>query len=261
MTSWSLFPPATSEVQFDEKWAFVGRKEKNGPPDDAHRGDCWDHTAIDPETRLVVTLVVGKRTAAAVSAVVRDFHRRTGGRVMRLMTSDEYPAYPDAIRAAYGQVVVPPRTGRPGRPRKAYTVIPPAVTYATVHKHREKGRVVRVSTRVVFGTLLAVALALLASAVSRAVNTCFVERHNGTDRNRCSRKVRKSYGFSKDWEVHRAATMFSHFSYNFCWPVRTLRVRGAEGRWQERTPAMATGLTDHVWSLPEWLAYPAVQRK
>ena len=205
--------------------------------------------------------MVGKRTAEAVSGVVQDFRERTGARVMRLITSDEYPVYADAIRDAYGELVVPPRTGRPGRPRKPYTVIPPAVTYATVHKHRENGRVVRVSTRVVFGTLLAVALALLASAVSRVVNTCFVERHNGTDRNRCSRKVRKSYGFSKDWDVHRAATMFSHFSYNFCWPVRTLRVRGADGRWQKRTPAMAAGLTDHVWSLSEWLAYPAVQRK
>lgn len=209
---------------------------------------------------MVVSLVVGKRTADATHAVVRDFHRRTGGRVMRLITSDEYPAYPDAIRAAYGVTVTPPRTGRPGRPRKPYTTLPPGLTYATVHKVRENNRVVDVSTRVVFGTLAAVALALLASAVSRAVNTCFVERHNGTDRNRCSRKVRKGYTFSKDWEVHRAATAFSYFSYNFCWPVRTLRVK-VDGRWRERTPAMAAGLTDHVWPLSEWLAYPAVQRK
>ncbi|AWM42039.1 hypothetical protein C1280_36975 [Gemmata obscuriglobus] len=53
------------------------------------------------------------------------------------------------------------------------------------------------------------------------------------------------------------------FSYNFCWPVRTLRVKGENGRWQKRTPAMVAGSTDHVWSLAEWLAYPArfVQRK
>jgi IS1 family transposase len=248
-------------VQFDEKWSFVERKEKHCRPEGARRGDCWDHTALDPESRLVVSLVVGKRTAEAVSEVVQDSHRRTGGRVMRLMTSDEYPAYVDAIRSTYGTTVVPPRTGRPGRPRRPYTVLPPEVTYATVHKHRENDRVVRVSTRVVFGTLVAVALALLASAVSRAVNTCFVERHNGTDRNRCSRKARKTYGFSKDWDVHGAATRFSHFSYNFCWPVRTLRVRGEDGGWQKRTPAMAAGLTDHVWTLREWLSFPAVQRR
>lgn len=248
-------------MQFDEKWSFVECKEKHCPPEDTHRGDCWDHVAFDPENRLVVSLVVGKRTAEAVAELVGDFHRRTGGRVMRLMTSDEYPAYADAIRATYGTTVVPPRTGRPGRPRKPYTVLPPEVAYATVHKHRENNRVVRVSTRVVFGTLAAVVLALLASAVSWVVNTSFVERHNGTDRNRCSRKTRKTYGFSKNWDVHVAATRFSHFSYNFCWSVRTLRVRGEDGRWQERTPAMAAGLTDHVWTLREWLAYPAVQRR
>jgi len=88
-----------------------------------------------------------------------------------------------------------------------------------------------------------------------------VERHDGTDRSRCSRKARKTDAFPKDWDVHRAATRFSHFSYNFCWPVRTLRVRGSEGRWREQTPAMAAGRTDHVWPLSEWLAYPAVQRK
>jgi IS1 family transposase len=217
--------------------------------------------ALDPENRLVVSLVVGKRTEDATHALVGDFHRRTGGRVMRLMTSDEYPVYESAIRETSGHPVEPPRTGRPGRPRKARTVVPPEVTYATVHKERENNRVVDVSTRVVFGTAAAVALALVTSAVSTAVNTCFVERHNGTDRHRCSRKVRKTYGFSKDWDVHKAATAFSYFSYNFCWPVRTLRNRGDDGRWRERTPAMAAGLTDHVWSVAEWLTFPAVQRK
>lgn len=208
-----------------------------------------------------MSLVVGKRTEGATRTLVGDFHRRTGGRVMRLMTSDEYSAYATAIRETYGQVVTSPRTGRPGRPRQPLTVVPPTLTYATVHKERENNRVVSVSTRVVFGTWLAVAAAVLASAVSRAVNTCFVERHNGTDRSRCSRKVRKSYAFSKDWGTHRSATRFSYFSYNFCWPVETLRQKDADGRWERRTPAMAAGLTDHVWSLAEWLAFPAVQRK
>ena len=93
------------------------------------------------------------------------------------------------------------------------------------------------------------------------VTTCYVERHNGTDRNRSARKARKGYRFSKDWEVHRAATVFSYFSYNFCWPVRTLRVKGDGGRWRQRTPAMVAGLTDRVWSLNQWLTYPVVQRK
>jgi IS1 family transposase len=205
-------------------------------------------------------VVVGKRTTEATRALIRDFRRRTGSRVMRLMTSDEYPVYEDVIREAYGTRVTPPRTGRRGRPRSPYTVVASEVTYATVHKERENNRVVRVRSRVVFGAAESVTRALASSRVSRSVNTCFVERHNGTDRNRCSRKVRKSYTFSKDWDGHRAATMLSYFRYNFCWPVRTLRVKTGV-RWQKRTPAMAAGLTDHLWSLDEWLAYPALQRK
>ena len=165
-----------------------------------------------------------------------------------------------AILEAYGEPVVPERTGKPGRPKKAYNVPPKDLHYATVHKTREKGRVVKIDFRVIFGTAAAVMAALAKSKVSQAINTAFVERHNGTDRNRNARKVRKTYCFSKDWRVHQAVTYFTIYTYNFCWPVRTLRERGPDNQWRERTPAMAAGLTDHVWSLAEWLACPSVQR-
>jgi IS1 family transposase len=263
MNSW-LFPPRTREVQFDEKWAFVGKKEKHCDPDDpadASYGDCWDHVAFDPEHRLVVSVVPGERTAENVQQLVDDFKERTGGHIPRLITTDEYAAYPEAILRAYGETVVPPRTGKPGRPKAPYQVPPQALRYATVHKTRKKGRVVKVDYRVVFGTLVAVQLALSLSRVSRAINTAFVERHNGTDRHRNARKARKTYCFSKAYEVHEAVTYLTMYSYNFCWAVRTLRRRAAgEVRWQPCTPAMAAGLTDHVWSLAEWLAFPVVQR-
>lgn len=261
--SW-LFPPQTREVQFDEKWAFVAKKEKNCDPDnpaDAHRGDNWDHVAFDPEHRLVVSVVPGKRTSENTRCLVEDFKKRTQGRIMNLMTSDEYGPYKTEILQAYGHTVVPPRTGKRGRPKSPYQVPPPGLTYATVHKTRKKGRVVKIDYRAIFGTMEAVTAALDRSAVSNAINTSFVERHNGTDRNRNGRKIRKTYGFSKDWYVHEAVTFFTMYSYNFCWPVRTLRAKGSDGRWQHRTPAMVASLTDHVWTLSEWLSYPAVQRK
>jgi len=251
-------------VQFDEKWAFVGKKEKHCDPEepaDTKQGDNWDHVALDPEHRLVVSVVPGKRSAENVEKVVQDFKARTGGRPMNLITSDEYPAYKAAILTAYGTEVVPPHTGKPGRPKAPYKVAPPELQYATVHKTREKGWVVKVDFRVVFGTVLEVLTALAQSGVSTAINTAVVERHNGTDRNRNARKIRKSYCFSKNWDVHEALTYFTLYSYNFCWPVRTLRVRDAEGHWRQRTPAMAAGLSDHIWTLFEWLTFPGVQRK
>ena len=203
----------------------------------------------------------GSATAENVQKLVQDFKERTESRTPSLITTDEYAAYPAAILEAYGEEVIPERTGKPGRPKAPYNVPPADLNYATVHKTRKKGRVVKIDYRVIFGTVATVMAALAVSLVSRAINTAFVERHNGTDRNRNARKVRKTYCFSKDWEIHQAVTYFTMYSYNFCWPVRTLRQRDSKGHWQERTPAMAAGLTDHVWSLNEWLTFPAVQRE
>lgn len=261
-SSW-LFPPQTREVQFDEKWSFVGKKDKHCDPAndaDAFRGDCWDWVAFDPEHRLVVSVIPGKRTPEHAEWIVTAFRERTGGRIPIVMTSDENPAYAAAILAVYGEEVVPERTGRPGRPAAPYRAIPEGLQYATVHKVREANRVVEVQTRVVYGTAEGVTRALEDSAASSAVNTAFVERHHGTDRNRNARKVRKTYCFSKDWEVHAAVTYFTMYSYNFCWPVRTLRQGNRRTGYQPRTPAMAAGLTDHVWSLAEWLTCPAFPR-
>ena len=215
--------------------------------------------ALDPEHRLVVSLVIGRRSEEHTQLLVEDFHRRTGGRLMNLMTSDENPAYAQAILEVYGEEVRPRPTGRRGRPRQAYKRPPPRLVYATVHKTRKKHRVVKVESRLVYGTATLLAAALLLSLVSAKVNTVFVERHNGSDRHRNSRKTRKSYRFSKDWAVHEAVTSFTMYQANFCCPVRTLRERDETGQWQQRTPAMAAGLADHVWTISEWLSMPSVQ--
>jgi hypothetical protein len=129
-----------------------------------------------------------------------------------------------------------------------------------VRKRREGGRVVEVVRTLVFGRFALLQLLLDRSMVSTTINTSFVERHNGTDRHQNSRKRRKTYGFSKEIAMHHAASYFVGYSYNFCWCVRTLRVRDGDGRWRPRTPAMAAGLTDHVWSLEDWITYPAKPR-
>jgi IS1 family transposase len=254
--NWWLFPPRTREVQMDEKWAFVAKKQASCEADEAHRGDCWDHVAFDPEHRLVLSVVPGKRTTANLTQLVEDLRRRTGGRIMNLITTDEYPAYQGVILEAYGHRVVPLPQRKPGRRARPYRVPPRQLTYATVHKTRKNGRVVKVEPKLIFGTPEALAKALEQSRCSGAINTAFIERQNGTDRNRNARKVRQTYCFSKDWQVHQAITYLTMYSYNFCWPVRTLGVPG-----QRRTPAMAAGLAQHVWSLRDWITRPAIQLK
>jgi IS1 family transposase len=257
--SW-LFPPQTREVQLDEKWGFVYQKEQACDPTDPLdrlRGDDWDHTAVDPESRLLLALVLGKRDGKVCERLVQQVHDRTAGRTDLLITSDEHAPYETAIRKVYGVERPRPRRPGPGRPPKPMKVLPEDLCYATVRKRREKGRVVEVVRTLVFGTLVLLQMFLGRSTVSATINTSFVERHNGTDRHQNSRKRRKTYAFSKELEMHRAASYFIGYSYNFCWEVRTLRVRGRDGSWIARTPAIAAGLTDHTWSLAEWMTYPA----
>jgi hypothetical protein len=239
-------------VQLDEKWSFVGKKERHcDPADEADwfRGDQWDHVALDPDHRLVLEVVVGKRVGDNAVSLLEGVRDRLGGRAPELVTSDEYPAYPEALRAVFGVEEVPPRTGLPGRPAGPRVVPPEGMAYGTVHKTRQKGRVVKVEAKAVFGAV-----------PEGGISTSYLERQHATDRHRNARKGRKTYRFSKDWEMHAALTAFTMYSYNFCWPVRTLREKGEGGRWRPRTPAMAAGLADHVWSLEEWVTLPAVQR-
>jgi IS1 family transposase len=260
-SSW-LFPPRTREVQFDEKWSFVDKKQKNCDPNnpaDDHKGDWWDHVAFDPEHKLVLAVVPGARVIENLEEVVAEVKDRLGDQPPTLITSDEYAAYETVIANTFSEVVdqTPPGPGR--RPILAERQPAAGLTYATVRKERKEDRVVAIDRKVVLGSQEAVDRALKASVCSRTINTSFVERQHGTDRHRNARKARKTYRFSKDWRVHEAMTYFTLYSYNFCWPVRTLRKRGEDGCWKRRTPAMAAGLADHVWSLREWVTFPTVQ--
>jgi hypothetical protein len=263
MTSSWLFPPRTREVQFDEKHAFVAKKQKNCDPTDPaedHKGDWWDHVAYDPEHKLVLAVVAGARTLEYAEEVVAEVKDRTGAQPPALMTSDEYPAYASALETVYAEPVAAPATPTPGRPPLLpVRQMPEGLTYATVHKEREKGRVVTVRRTVVLSGPRRVDRALEVSACSRTINTSLVERQHATDRGQNARKSRQTYRFSKDWRVHEAMTYSTLYRYNFCWVVRTLRVKAEEGRWHQRTPAMAAGLADHVWSPKEWLSFPAIQ--
>ena len=226
--SWR-FPPRTTEVQLDEEWPFVAQKEANrdrSDPGDDHKGDDRDHVAFDPEPRPVVAVVPGARTIENTEASVGDFRRRTGGRPMSLMTSDDSPASETAIlHAYYGEAVIPARTGKPGRPPAPDKTPPAGRNFAVAATRRVKGRAVEIGTRVVFGTAASATAALGRSKVSRAINTAFIGREDGTDRHRDARKARKTYRFSKDWRYHEAVTYSSLYCYNFRRPVRTCTFR------------------------------------
>lgn len=232
-----------------------------GVPAGEHNGDRWDHAALDPGHRRVVSVATGKRTAENIGALVRDFHRRTSGRLMDLIATDGYGPPPggDPGGRWRDDQAIPAR--QEGAPPQGVQGPARRADLGDAPQDPGRGRVVTAEQRVIFGPAGDVRAARSRSAPIRAANTPFVGRQSGTDRSRNARGVRKSYGFSKDWAVHRAIASFTMYSHNFCWPVRTLRVESEDGTWRRRTPTMAAGLADHVWSLPVWLTLPAVPRK
>src|SRR5437763_11703160 len=125
------FSPSTQEAQLDEKWSFVFQKQKHCDPDDpadARCRDCWDYVAFDPEHRLVVSVVVGKRTEDNACQLVYALSERTDGRPLNLITSDEYASYARAIAEVYGEPAAAPAGEAPT------SSLPDWLVYATVHK-------------------------------------------------------------------------------------------------------------------------------
>lgn len=213
----------------------------------------WDHVALDPTTKLVVALAVGKRTEEQTRRLVQDAHARLAPGWLPTLFSDAYDAYPPAILAAFGHRYPVPRKGSRGRRPHPRVRCPQGLVYAQVKKQYQGHRVVGVAIRPVFGKgKLAIRLASLGY---RTVNTSAIERHNGTSRQRDRRKVRKTLAFSKEERYHRWMSWLSTTLHNFCRNHGGLKQR-ATGKVHHRSPAMAAGLTDHIWSVREWLLCP-----
>jgi IS1 family transposase len=212
----------------------------------------------------VLAFVIGKRTQSNAEllldrvAFVTDEH-------IPFFTSDQLPEYAAALLHTYGTWYQPTRRGTRGPIPKPRLVPQPDLVYAQVVKKRENGRVVDVQTRVVFGDPAQVDALLAESPVSQKINTSFVERDNLTLRQGNRRLTRRSNGFSKDLTWFEKQLWLSMAYYHFVLPHHSLRhslpeprpTRGSGSyqRWLPATPAMAAGITDHVWTTAELLSY------
>ena len=257
-----------SECQLDELWTFVYKKEAQLDPIEqllSVYGDAWVWIAFSPVCKLVPAWLVGKRTLRDARKLIFRLKSATDGHIP-FFTSDELPHYADALLDVYGEVQQPPRWGSRGplpAPRK---YPPPDLCYAVVVKERERGRVVNVTTRIVYGTEEQVRAALHNSTVSHVINTYGVERNNLTVRQHSRRMGRKVNAFSKDRDFLEYQLTLAFAYYHFVIPHRGLRQRLAEPiptkgpnatpkKWKQVTPAMAAGLTDHIWTIDEVLSF------
>lgn len=225
----------------------------NDPPD---VGDAWIWKAIALPSHLrVVNHLSHERSEEEATAFLARFKERTDNR-SPLFTSDKLPAYVKALIANYSVPEAPsPQRGR-GRPRKEpRRILDRHLLYGQVDKVREQGRVVEVRRRIVFGTSARIKRIL----GHQKINTAYVERDNLASRQSNGRLVRKTLSHSKkDYYLQRHID-FEDAVFNFVRPHESLRYRLTRPvdsrKWQQRTPAMAAGLMNHVLTLEELLSF------
>jgi len=229
----------------------------------------WGHPPLRewrPEGRSIVSLLVGCRHFFVHPTSITQISFSRENSLEMSVTSDELPHYAHALLEVYGVWDTPPRQGTRGRFPQPRRYPPPDLCYAVVVKERARGRVVHVMTRLVYGTTEQVETALRRSPVSRTITTYGVERQNLTVRQHSRRMGRKVNAFSKA-PAYLEEQLTVAFAYDHCViPHRSLRQRlacplptkggkGSSKKWKSMTPAMAVGLTDHVWTMDELLSF------
>jgi len=204
-------------LQCDELWAFCGAKEKNATPEQKLKGwgDVWTWIAIDPMTKLIPQWFVGDRSAETAYRFMLRLSRRLSNRIQ--LTTDGLKAYLIAVKAAF----------------------PDGIDYAQLIKIYDNPlNVGRYSPGAFAGARKE---RISGSPFPEVISTSHVERNNLTVRMECRRFTRLTNAFSKKIENHRFACAIHFVHYNFA------RIHSAH----RVTPAMAAGVSDHVWSLSE----------
>lgn len=209
-------------IQCDEVWGFCQSKEKNVAPENKGQlghGDVWTWVGIDSDSKLIVSYLVGKRDQEAAIAFIDDLAGRLANRVQ--LTTDGYKPYLDAVDIAFGD----------GKIDYAMLVKMYGNTESKFEERRYSPAKFSGATK----------RPILGSPKEKHISTSYIERQNLTMRMGNRRLTRLTNGFSKKVEnlEHSVSLHFMH--YNFARIHKTLRV----------TPAMAAGVSDHVWSLEE----------
>jgi IS1 family transposase len=256
------------QVQLDELFAVLSAV-KDGEVGEAEaierleRSPQWVWVAMDPESKLLLTIEVGDRTLAMAQRVVHHVAQVLAPACAPLFVTDGFRESLTALLTHYGDWVQPPRRQDKGpRPKPRWMPLP-QLLYAQVIKTVRRRRLVRVTHRVVFGTLEAFNAVLAPHGWQ--INTAFVERLNLTIRQHVAAVGRRVSTLCKGEDGLRQQVAVFHGYYNFCLPHASVRQpllqpepthgSGSATQWRPCTPAMAAGLTDHVWTLREVLLF------
>jgi hypothetical protein len=245
-----------TQVQVDELWNFVKKQAPLQPGDPADWGDAWIGRALAlPRHLRVVTHLSHERSEEEATAFLAACKAPPDGHVL-LFPSDQLPAYVAALIVNYSTPEPPLAQGGHGRPHPTpRRMVDTALLDAQVDTRREQGRVVEVCRRIIFRAHDIITKVL----GGQQINTASGERDNLTSRQGNGREVRKTLSHSKKSYVLGRHLDLEAASFNFVRPHQALRIavlQPTPGRkWQQRTPAIAAELTDHIWGLEELLSY------
>jgi IS1 family transposase len=244
-----------TQVQLDEMWNFVARKHAREMGEDGESlptssaGRQWIWVRVAPECRLMIAAVVGPRTLDTAKEVVAATKARVAG--IPAFFSDGCTCSLAARIATVHVVTTCARTGKRGRPRQPRCAPHPDLVYGQLVKQKKQGTLLTRSTRVVLGAERLTHLGL-------TLSTALVERVHVTMRQALAPLTRKTASFCKDRERLRQRVVFfqvfshvarPHMRLRQPLPLHACTRHGAiRPRWRERTPALAAGVTDHVWT-------------
>jgi IS1 family transposase len=212
----------SKRIQCDEIWSFVYAKQKNVTPEIAAKqtaGDIWTWTALDADSKLIVSWMIGGRDAGTAKHFMDDLAGRLASRVQ--LTTDGHRVYLNAVESAFGSEI-------------DYAML--VKIYGTDPTDDSKYSPAE--------CIDCKPVAISGHPDPRHISTSFVERQNLSMRMMIRRFTRLTNAFSKKVENHAAMLALYFFYYNFCRVHQTLRV----------TPAMEAGVSDHVWSIEEMVS-------
>ena len=217
-------------------------------------GQTWIWAALDSTTRLIVSYLVGNRTLDSCREFLKQLHSRVDN--IPLFTSDELVHYETVLGEIYSEEIPVAPTGKRGRPKKPVRKIDPELDYAVVHKTREKGKVVKVERRIVYGEEGRIE-EKLAKSPGKKINTSYMERVNGTLRQTDSHLRRKSLTFAKEMPYFKARLAVIVFVYNCIRPHYTLS-KNPDKSYTPRTPALVAKLIERNWTVGSAFKTPII---
>ena len=208
-------------------------------------GQTWIWAALDSDSRLIICHLVGDRTLESCRKFLTQLSTRIEN--IPMFTSDELVHYETVLGEIYSSEIPVERTGKRGRPKKPERIIDPQLDYAVVHKTREKGKVVKVERRIVYGEENRIDEKIAISPGNK-INTSYIERVNGTLRQTDSHLRRKSQTFAKEMPHLEARLSVVILMYNCIRPHNTLS-KNPDKTTTPRTPALAAKLIEKNWTV------------